>query len=79
MRTKEIDYNVLLWVFFVSKGLTDNTDLMRASMFCMEASKEGATVESVKESSGYKSCLYDLPDEWLTDEYITSMLEFSVN
>ena len=70
------DYNTLLWVFFVSQGLTDHTDLMRASMFCMECCKEGASVESVKDSSGYKSCLSDLPDSMLTDEKIQEMIDW---
>jgi hypothetical protein len=78
MRTKAIDYNVLVWVFFCSVGITDNTDLMRASLLCMECSKIGATLENVKDSSGYRSCLYDLPDSCLTDEYITKIIEFNV-
>jgi hypothetical protein len=68
--------HILLWVFFISKGIKDNTDLMRASMLCMAVCQDGATLESVKDSSGYKSCLYDIPDCFLTDEYITEMLEF---
>ena len=75
---KEKDHNILLWVFFVSQGLTDNTDLIRASMFCIECCKEGATVESVKQSSGYKSCLCDLPDSMLTDEKISEMINWEL-
>ena len=70
--------SLLTWVFFVSKGLTDNCDLMRAQMYIMECTKDGATVESVKNSTGYKSCLNDLPDSMLTDEYIKEIIEFKL-
>ena len=72
------DYNVLTWVFFVSQGITDNTDLMRCQMLCIEVTKQGATVESVKNSIGYKSCIYDIPDRFLTDEKIQEMIDFEI-
>ena len=72
------DINVLTWVFFASKGLTNYVDLMRAQMYIMECVKENATIESVKNSSGYMSCLNDLPNEMLTDEYIQEIIDFKI-
>lgn len=72
------DVYVLTWVFFASKGITDNTDLIRAQMYIMECKKDGATVETVKNSTGYKSCLYDLPDAMLTDEYIQQIIDWKL-
>lgn len=75
---KVTDHNVLLWVFFCSKGTFDNTDLMRASMLCMACAEPEATLSRVKQSVGYKSCIYDLPDSMLTDEYIQSIIDFKI-
>ena len=72
------DVNILTWVFFASQGITDNCDLMRAQMYIIECRKDGATVQSVKESTGYKSCLYDLHDSFLTDEYIQKIIDFEL-
>lgn len=72
------DINILTWVFFCSKGLTDNTDLMRAQLYIIECIKDGATVETVKNSTGYKSCLYDLPNFMLTDSYIQEIIDFKL-
>lgn len=70
------DLYKLTWIFFASKGITDNCDLMRAQMYIMECRKKDATIETVKDSSGYKSCLYDLPNSFLTDEYIQQIIDF---
>lgn len=75
---KPKDYNVINWVFFASQGITDNTDLMRTSMLCMDICEPGATVESVKNSTGYRSCLYDIPDRFLTDEKIQEMIDWEL-
>lgn len=71
------DPNVLTWVFFVSNGITDKTDLMRCNMLCIQLCKlENPTVEDVKETAGYKSCLYDIPDFLISDEKIQEMIDF---
>ena len=72
------DYNVLTWVFFASKGITDMADLMRANMLCMEIVKEGATIESVKKSTGYLSCIHDLPYILISDIKIQEMIDFEI-
>jgi hypothetical protein len=72
------DYNVLTWVFFASQGVTDISDLMRVQMLCIHLCDLGekATVEMVKNTSGYKSCIYDIPDRLLSDEKIQEMIDF---
>jgi len=72
-----MDYNILLWVFFVSQGIQDQANLMRCQMLCMEiANMKDATVEKVKQTSGYKSCIYDIPDVLISDEKIQEMIDF---
>lgn len=44
---KKIDSSVLLWVFFVSKGIKDNTDLMRCQMLCMVCNEPNATTMKI--------------------------------
>ena len=73
---KPVDSSVLLWVFFVSKGLKDNIDLMRCHMLCMECNTQGATVQSVMNSIGYKSCTNDIPQAFLTEQYIREIIDF---
>lgn len=70
--------NTLTWVFFASQGITDNCDLMRAQMLCMQLCELGdnATVEMVKNTAGYKSCIYDIPDILICDEKIQEMIDF---
>jgi hypothetical protein len=76
MKTPEI----LTWVFFGSEGITDSVDLMRAMILCCEICRQGdsATVETIKETSGFKGAYYDLPKRLLTDEKIQEMIEWSL-
>lgn len=71
---------ILNWVFFISKGIKDNTDLMRTSILCMEicslCEKGIATIEAVKNSIGYSTCLNDIPAILLTDEVLQEMIDF---
>jgi hypothetical protein len=78
LEKKVKDYNVLTWVFFASQGIVDNVNLMRCQLLCMEVIKDGANLESVKESTGYKSCIYDIPDHLISDQKIIEMLNFSI-
>lgn len=76
MKTPEI----LAWVFFGSKGITDNIDLMRVNILCMEICRlgENATVENVKKTGAYLGCAYDIPQSFLTDEKIQEMIDFKI-
>lgn len=69
---------VLLWVFFVSQGLKDDCDLMRAQLLLLEIERQGelATVESIKKSSGYLSCIHDIPYSLIDDVKIQEMIDF---
>lgn len=75
MKTPEI----LTWIFFSSKGITDNTDLMRAMILCTEICRQGtnASIENIKETGSFKSAYYDLPKILLTDDKIQEMIDFS--
>ena len=69
---------ILTWVFFASQGISDSCDLMRCQMLCMQLCELGdkATVEMVKDTAGYKSCIYDIPDHLISDEKIQEMINF---
>jgi len=68
--------NILCWVFFASKGIIDNADLMRCMMLCEEICHQGiiATVSSIKASSAFLSCIHDIPDSYLNDDKIQEMI-----
>ena len=69
--------SILTWVFFGSEGITDNTDLMRCNMLCLcICTNDLPSVTEVLHSTGYKSCLYDIPDHMLTKEYISKIIDF---
>lgn len=76
--TLEKDHLVILWVFFASQGITDNSDLMRCEMLSLAVCTPGATIASVKDSTGYRSCLYDIPNRFLTDEKIQEMIDWKL-
>ena len=71
---------VLVWVFFGSQGVTDNTDLTRSMILCQDIVRLGseATVEKVKNTTGYRSCLYDLPDNLISDTQIQKIIDFKI-
>ena len=74
------DPNILTWVFFGSQGITDNTDLMRCNILCMEICRQdkNATLKSIKDSSAYKGCIYDIPDKLITDEKIQEIIDWKL-
>ncbi len=74
MKTPEI----LTWVFFASQGITDNTDLMRCHILAMEICRLGndATIKKIKETSGYRSCICDIPDHLICDLRIQEMIDW---
>ena len=53
-------------------GVTDNVDLMRANILAMEIEAHNHTIDSVKETSAYKGCHYDIP---FNDEFLQSLLD----
>lgn len=72
---------ILTWVFFVSQGVTDNTDVVRAFNLCSEicircVDNKKPTLGEIKETSGYRGTLYDLPDKLITDEKIQEMIDW---
>lgn len=72
--------DVLTWVFFASQGITDNTDLMRCMLLCQDICRldDKATVENIKDMTGYRSCLYDIPSDLISDEKIQEMITFKL-
>lgn len=74
-------YETLTWVFFMSQGVNDTTDLMRCQMLCMQLcelceSNNTVTVDMVKNTAGYKSCIHDIPDVLMNDVKIQEMIDF---
>ena len=63
------DVSILTWVFFGSNGITDNVDLTRCNMLCMEiVNYPEKTIEEIKKTSGYLSCIHDIPSHLISDE-----------
>jgi len=71
---------ILTWVFFGSQGITDNTDLMRCMILCQEICRFGneATVEKIKNTTGYKSCIYNIPYNLISHCKIQEMIDFKI-
>lgn len=63
--------SVLTLMFLNDLGVTDNTDLMRANILALEIAGKNHTVETIKETSAYKGCHYDIP---FNDEFLQSLL-----
>ena len=63
--------NVITLMFVQDLGVTDNTDLMRANILAMEIESHEHTIESIKKTSAYLGCHYDIP---FTNEFLQSIL-----
>ena len=63
--------SVITLMFAQDLGITDNTDLMRANILAMEIESKEHTIESIKETSAYKGCHYDIPFD---DVFLQSIL-----
>lgn len=63
---------VLTLMFAQELNVTDNTDLMRCNILAMEIERENHTLESIKETSGYRGCHYDVP---FNDEFLQKLLD----
>ena len=64
--------NVITLMFVQDLKITDNTDLMRANILAMEIESNKHTIESIKETSAYKGCHYDIPFD---DVFLKSILD----
>jgi hypothetical protein len=64
--------SVITLMFVQDLNITDNTDLMRANILAMEIESNEHTIESIKKTSAYKGCHYDIP---FNDEFLQSLLD----
>lgn len=64
--------SVLTLMFAQNLGVTDNTDLIRANILAMEIADREHTIESIKETSAYKGCHYDIP---FNDDFLQSLFD----
>lgn len=64
--------SVLTIMFAQDLGITDNTDLMRANILAMEIENNEHTIDSIKETSAYRGCHYDIP---FNEEFLQSLLD----
>ncbi len=64
--------NVITLMFAQDLGVTDNTDLIRANILGMEIERNDHTIESIKETSAYRGCHYDIP---FNDEFLQTLLD----
>ena len=64
--------SVLTLMFVQDLNVTDNTDLMRANILAMEIESNDHTIKSIKETSAYKGCHYDISFD---DTFLQSLLD----
>jgi hypothetical protein len=64
--------SVITLMFVQDLKITDNTDLMRANILAIEIESNEHTIESIKETSAYKGCHYDIPFD---DVFLKSILD----
>ena len=64
--------NVITLMFAQDLGVIDNTDLIRANILAMEIESNEHTIESIKKTSAYLGCHYDIP---FNDEFLQSILD----
>ena len=63
--------SVLTLMFAQELNITDNTDVMRANILAMEIESNDHTIESIKKTSAYMGCHYNIP---FNDEFLQSLL-----
>lgn len=63
---------VITLMFAQDLGVKDNVDLMRCSILAMEIERVDHTIESIKETSAYRGCHYDVP---FNDVFLKSILD----
>ena len=64
--------SVLTIMFAQDLGVTDNADFMRANVLAMEIESNTHTMQSIKETSAYKCCHYDISFD---DTFLQSLLD----
>ena len=62
----------VITLMFAQAGVEDNTDLMRCNILAMEIERNEHTIKSIKQTSAYLGCNYDVP---MTDEFLQSLLD----
>ena len=62
----------VITLLFAQAGVKDNTDLMRCNILAMEIERNEHTINSIKQTSAYLGCNYDVP---MTDEFLQSLLD----
>jgi hypothetical protein len=62
----------VITLMFSQAGVEDNTDLMRCNILAMEIERNEHTIKSIKQTSAYLGCNYDVP---MTDEFLQSLLD----
>ena len=62
--------SVLTIIFAQDLGETDNVNLMRANILAIEIENYEHTIESIKKTSAYLGCHYDIP---FSDEFLQSL------
>ena len=72
---KNVVASVVTLMFTQDLGITDNTDLMRCHILGLELERSEHTIESIKETSAYKGCHYDVP---FNDDYLQKLLDKAV-
>ena len=76
---KKTKADILAWVFFVSKGITDNMILIECLDFCQQFNEKNVTVESVKNSNSFESLKKIIWVELISDKRIQEMIDFNPN
>lgn len=72
LNNKTMISSIITLMFAQDLGVTDNVDLMRANILAMEIESHNHTIESIKETSAYKGCHYDIP---FNDVFLQSILD----
>ncbi len=67
--------NVITIMFHQDLGITDNTDLMRCQILGFELESTEHTIESIKQTSAYKGCHYDVP---FNDEFLQKLINKAI-
>lgn len=70
--TNDLITSVLTLMFHTDLKITDNTDLMRANILAIEIAYTNHTIESIKNTSAYMGCHYDIPFD---DEFLKSLFD----
>lgn len=61
----------VITLMFAQAGVKDNTDLIRCNILAMEIEGNEHTIDSIKKTSAYLGCSYDIP---MTNEFLQSLI-----